>query len=199
MSDLIEKSEFKVMDSINRDINPEFKKPSGALLDRKGLQRLDILLLIIEALDLNSGEAMIWAAEQMGLKEQLPNRVEIWKLRCYNPLRKTTRRGQPTSSDTDALIKLLCSMSERLYPLLHQLLSSNEPEDLSSERWNLLKTRLSELIEERMNPRRAGVHNLLHLDKQNIHLRQLVFTLALSSGSGGEDRLRASLLDPTFL
>ena len=86
-------------------------------------------------------------------------------------------------------------MADRLYPLLHQLLSSKEPAHLSEERWGLLTQRLRELIEERFNTRRAAVQNLLNTDQFDGIVRQFVLTLALSSGSGGNKRLRASLLD----
>ena len=57
----------------------------GARLSRRGVERLDLLLLTIEALDLNGGEAMVWTSQQMGLQAQFPNRVELWKRRCHNP------------------------------------------------------------------------------------------------------------------
>ena len=38
----------------------------GARLSRRGVERLDLLLLTIEALDLNGGEAMVWTSQQMG-------------------------------------------------------------------------------------------------------------------------------------
>ena len=50
----------------------------GARLSRRGVERLDLLLLTIEALDLNGGEAMVWTSQQMGLHAQFPNRVELW-------------------------------------------------------------------------------------------------------------------------
>jgi hypothetical protein len=88
-------------------------------------------------------------------------------------------------------------MAERLYPMLHQLLSSREPEKLTQERWMLLKERLGDLIEERMNLRRVAVMHLLHHDSDGPLHRQLINTLALCSGPGGIDRLRATLLDHT--
>ena len=88
-------------------------------------------------------------------------------------------------------------MADRLYPMLHQLLSSREPEPLTRERWTLVDQRLRDLIEERMNPRRGAIQRLLGVEPGAAIQRQLVFTLALASGSGGVDRLRASLLDPT--
>ena len=167
----------------------EVSVQSGARLSRRGVERLDLLLLTIEALDLNGGEAMLWTSHQMGLQAQFPNRVELWKRRCHNPLRRTTRREQLNPVDAESLICLVCAMAERLYPMLHQLLSSREPEQLTQERWMLLKERLGDLIEERMNP-------LDHDSEGPLH-RQLINTLALCAGPGGIDRLRATLLDPT--
>jgi len=175
---------------------PTVALPS-AVLGRRGLERLDLLLLVVESLDLNGGEAMLWSLQQLGLQGQFPNRVELWKRRCHNPLRRATRRGQLSSVDTEALIRLLCAMSERLYPLLHQLLSTREPDQLNQQRWTLLDQRLRDLIDERMNPRRGAVQRLLMPDHSKVIQRELVLSLALAAGPGGVDRLRASLLDPT--
>ena len=87
-------------------------------------------------------------------------------------------------------------MADRLYPMLRQLLSSREPENLTSERWALLDERLRNLIEERMNLRRGAIQRLLDGEQSKPLQRQLVLTLALAAGPGGVDRLRASLLDP---
>jgi len=167
------------------------------VLGRRGLERLDLLLLVVESLDLNGGEAMLWTTQQLGLQEQFPNRVELWKRRCHNPLRRATRRGELSAFDAEAMLRLLCSMASRLYPLLHQLLYSREPEELNLQRWALLDQRLRDLIEERMNPRRGAVQRLLQQEQSQPIQRELVFSLALAAGDGGIDRLRASLLDPT--
>ena len=170
---------------------------SGVRLGRRGIERLDLLLLTIEALDLNGGEAMLWTSQQMGMQTQFPNRVELWKRRCHNPLRRTTRREPMAPVDAESLICLVCAMAERLYPMLHQLLSSREPNKLTQQRWNLLDERLRDLVEERMNPRRGAVMRLLDPMFSAEIQRQLVGTLALVAGPGGIDRLRATLLDPT--
>ena len=170
---------------------------TGARLGRRGVDRLDLLLLTIEALDLNGGEAMLWTSQQMGLQTQFPNRVELWKRRCHNPLRRTTRREAMDPVDAESLICLVCAMAERLYPMLHQLLSSREPDQLTQQRWQLLDERLRDLIEERMNPRRGAVVRLLDPEISGVIQRQLISSLALVAGPGGIDRLRATLLDPT--
>ena len=168
-----------------------------AVLGRRGMERLDLLLLTVESLDFNGGEAMLWATQQLGFESLFPNRVELWKRRCHKPLRRSTRRGRLGSAETEALIRLLCSMADRLYPMLHQLLSSREPADLSKQRWALVDQLLRDLIAERFNLRRGAVQRLLSSDHSASIQRQLVFTLALAAGPGGVDRLRASLLDPT--
>ena len=169
----------------------------GARLSRRGVERLDLLLLTIEALDLNGGEAMVWTSQQMGLQAQFPNRVELWKRRCHNPLRRTTCRDQLDPVDAESLICLVCAMAERLYPMLHQLLSSREPEQLTQQRWQLFHERLQDLIEERMNLRREAVVRLLKMEPAGALHRQLISTLAFCAGPGGINRLRATLLDPT--
>jgi len=164
-------------------------------LSRRGLERLDLLLLCAEALDLNGGEAMVWLSEEMGLTDLFPNRVELWKRRCSNPLRRTTRRDLPTEAEADGLIRILNALAERLYPMLRSLLSSAEPPQLNEQRWALFRGRLQELLKERFNPRRGGVQRLLDPQEGPTLCRDLIQTMALSAGPGGFARLKASLLD----
>ena len=170
---------------------------SHIALGRRGLERLDLLLLVIEALDLNGSQSMLWTSKKLGLQPLLPNHVEIWKYRCHNPLRRAARRGTLEPQISDALILLICSMSDRLYPRLRQLISSNEPKEKNLERWNQLYDRLNQLISQRFNQRRGAVQKLLSLEGSDVFLRQLIISLAFSSGPGGFNRLRASLLDST--
>ncbi len=164
-------------------------------LSRRGLERLDLLLLCAEALDLNGGEAMVWLSEEMGLTDLFPNRVELWKRRCSNPLRRTTRRELLSEAEADGLIRILNALADRLYPMLRSLLSSAEPPQLSEQRWALFRSRLLELIKERFNPRRGGVQRLLDPQEGPQLCRELIQTLALSAGPGGFARLKASLMD----
>lgn len=170
--------------------------PSARPLPRRGLERLDLMLLCTEALDLNGGEAMLAMSRNLGFEQLFPNRVELWKRRCYNPLRRTCRRGELKSQETDALIRLLCVMADRLYPMLRSLLAADESPDLLEQRWTLFRNRLNELIRERMNPRRSGVQQLMDPELGAPPLRRLVQGLALGAGNGGFERLRASLMDP---
>ena len=164
-------------------------------LSRRGLERLDLLLLSAEALDLNGGEAMVWLSEEMGLTDLFPNRVELWKRRCSNPLRRTPRRDPISEAEADGLIRILNALADRLYPMLRSLLSSAEPPQLSEQRWALFRGRLQELLKERFNPRRGGVQRLLDPQEGPLLCRDLIQTMALSAGPGGFARLKASLMD----
>jgi hypothetical protein len=173
-------------------------EPQALPLSRRALERLDLLLLCAEALDFNGGEAMVWMSEQLGFSGLFPNRVELWKRRCHNPLRRATRRGRLEPAETDALVRILCALADRLYPLLRALLSSSEPEAVRQRRWELFEGRLAELVRERMNPRRVGVQTLLDSRLGARQRRQLIQTLALAAGTGGYERLHASLHDPVL-
>ncbi|MCT0226119.1 DUF3038 domain-containing protein [Synechococcus sp. CS-1328] len=175
--------------------HPDTLPVGGVPLPRRGVERLDLMLLAVEALDLNGGEAMVWMSEQLGFSGLFPNRVELWKRRCHNPLRRNTRRGSLDEAETDALIRILCALADRLYPMLRALLSQAEPEPLSRQRWALFEARLAELLNERMNPRRGGVQKLLDPQAGADQRRRLIQALALGAGPGGFERMRASLRD----
>ena len=86
-------------------------------------------------------------------------------------------------------------MADRLYPMIRDLLTGKNQPELQAERWELFQERLAELMRERMNPRRSGVQTLIDPEAGSDLRRSLVQGLALGSGDGGFDRLKASLMD----
>ena len=164
-------------------------------MPRRGMERLDLLLLAIEALDLHGSEAMVWSCEQLQLQEAFPDRVALWKSRCRNPLRRASRRGELNAAEQKGLVELVCSLADRLYPMLRQLLSSSEPAELNAQRWGLFRDRYNDLVEARMNGRRGAIRQLLDPADGEALRQELVLTLAFCCGPGGVQRLEASLLD----
>ena len=164
-------------------------------MPRRGMERLDLLLLAIEALDLHGSEAMVWSCEQLQLQEAFPDRVALWKSRCRNPLRRASRRGELNAAGQKGLVELVCSLADRLYPMLRQLLSSSEPAELNAQRWGLFRDRYNDLVEARMNGRRGAIRQLLDPADGEALRQELVLTLAFCCGPGGVQRLEASLLD----
>jgi Protein of unknown function (DUF3038) len=184
------------MDDASTPPAASLPKPAQRPLSRRGIERLDLMLLCAEALDLNGGEAMVWLSEEMGFTHLFANRVELWKRRCANPLRRSTRRDPLPEAEADALIRILNALADRLYPMLRSLLSTAEPPAITEQRWALFRSRLAELLRERFNLRRGAVQRLLDPQQGPALSRELIQCMAFSAGPGGFDRLKASLMDP---
>ena len=165
---------------------------SKYVIARDSAQKLDFLFLVIETLQINAMDSILAKASHIGLSSDYSNRVDLWKIRCLNPMRKSFILGSLSTEQVDSLVALISSMSESLYPLIRQLLSSKESETLNNERWDLFNSRLKSLIRDRMNVKRAYIKSLLNEDKHDF-FRHLLVILSLSSGPGGISRLKASL------
>ena len=155
-------------------------------------KRLDFLILVIETLQINATDLLLLKAKNIGLSEVFATRVEFWKIRTSNPLRKSYAFSSLSSDQIDSLVELISSMAENLYPLIRQLLSSKEPQSLNKERWFLFGSRLKSLIRERMNLNRSYINYLLN-DDNYVFFRELLVILSLSCGPGGANRLKASM------
>ena len=155
-------------------------------------RKLDFLILAIETLQINATDFLLLKAKDIGLSDDYTNRVQLWKIRCSNPLRNTYSFESLSTEQIDSLVDLISAMAENLYPLIRQLLSSKESKPLNQERWSLFSSRLKSLIRERMNIQRSYILSLLN-DENNSFFRHLLVTLSLSCGQGGRQRLRASL------
>ena len=155
-------------------------------------KRLDFLILVIETLQINATDMLLIKAKNIGLSEVFTTRVQFWKIRTSNPLRKSYAFSSLSSDQIDSLVELISSMAENLYPLIRQLLSSKEPQSLNKERWFLFGSRLKSLIRERMNLNRSYINSLLN-DDNYVFFRELLVILSLSCGPGGANRLKASM------
>ena len=155
-------------------------------------KKLDFLILVIETLQINATDSLLLNAKNIGLSDDFSNRVQFWKLRTSNPLRKSYAFSSLTADQIDSLVELISLMAEKLYPLIRQLLSSKESNTLNKQRWFLFSARLKSLIRERMNLQRSYITTLLS-DDNNQFFRELLVILSLSCGKAGAKRLKASL------
>ena len=155
-------------------------------------KKLDFLILVIETLQINATDSLLLKAKNIGLSEDFSSRVQFWKLRTSNPLRKSYGFTSLSSDQIDSLVELVSSMADNLYPIIRQLLSSKESKTLNDERWYLFSSRLKSLIRERMNLQRSYIKSLLS-DEKNQFFRELLVILSLSCGPGGANRLKASM------
>ena len=164
----------------------------NCFIAKDAARKLDFLILVIETLQINATDSLFLKANNIGLSDEFTSRVQFWKIRCSNPLRKSHTFSSLSSEQIDSLVELISSMAENLYPLIRQLLSSKESKTLNQERWFLFSSRLKSLISERMNVKRSYITSLLNDDKHEF-FRELLVILSLSCGKGGACRLKASL------
>ena len=168
------------------------KTYENCMIANDASKKLDFLILVLETLQINATDSLLLKAKNIGLSEDFSNRVQFWKLRTSNPLRKSYAFTSLTSEQIDSLVELIASMADQLYPLIRQLLSSIESKTLNDERWFLFSARLKSLIRERMNVQRSYIASLLN-DESNKFFRELLVILSLSCGPAGATRLRASM------
>ena len=89
-----------------------------AQISRESIERLDILLLTLETIDLNGIQSLHTLSNKLNLEKILPSKVTIWKIRNNNPMRKSFINTSIKIEEFDALTKLAAEMSKYLYPYL---------------------------------------------------------------------------------
>ena len=178
--------------NLSTNTNPSNNSYTKCFIAKDTAQKLDFLILVIETLQINAMDSLLSKAKDIGLSADYSSRVNLWKIRSLNPMRKSFTLGSITSEQIDSLVALISSMADALYPIIRQLLSSKESQTLNKERWSLFSLRLKSLISERMNLRRTYISSLLREDN-NLFFRELLVILSLSSGPGGASRLKSSL------
>ena len=181
----------------SKDLDRTTQKTSvNCVISNDAPKKLDFLILVIETLQINATDSLLLKARDIGLSDDFSSRVQFWKIRCSNPLRKSYTFSSLSSEQIDSLVELISSMAENLYPLIRQLLSSKESKTLNQERWYLFSSRLKSLITERMNVKRSYITSLINDDKHE-YFRELLVILSLSCGKGGSNRLKASMYHQT--
>jgi hypothetical protein len=65
---------------------------AGQVCPARTRLQIDLMLLAIEALELGGSEAILSFAEELDLKGIIKNRVNLWRMRASNPMRKAHSR-----------------------------------------------------------------------------------------------------------
>ena len=167
----------------------------GNCISRESIQKLDLLLLTLETIDLNGIQSLYTLSNKLHLNEILPSKITIWKLRNNNPMRKSHINNNINLKEFDALIKLAVEMSKYLYPYIRNILQSREEFDSNPFIWDNFKKRFVELINERLNINSMRVKKLLDPNTNDEFLIKSLLTLALCNSDAGYEKLRTSLLN----
>lgn len=168
---------------------------------RRARLQLDLILLAIEALDLDGSEAILIVAKELGLQNVIKNRVALWRIRSTNPFRRYSQRRPLSQAEAKALVIIACHLARRLTVLIRQLLLGYQ--QLSEKQLSLdHHFRLADYLERfrahfrsRMNPRRAGVMAYNTDEKLNQLALDLLEQLLFCTGTYGSQRLWSSLFD----
>ena len=167
----------------------------GKRISRESIQRLDLLLLALETIDLNGAESLYSLSGKLNLNEVLPNKVTIWKLRNNNPMRNSFNNNNIKLSEFNALIELTAEMAKFLYPYIRQILQSRDDLVKNPKPWNEFKNRYIELINERFNTNSMKVKRLLDPSCNDEVFIKIILTLALCISEDGFLNLRSTLLN----
>ena len=165
-------------------------------------QQIDLLLLALEALELGASEQMLAMARQLGIDKIVKNRVNLWRLRCSNPWRRSYTRDYLSLEQAKALVIIAGYRAKDLMVIIRQLLVAEQQMRVK----NLPVDnhfRLSEYLERfrahfrsRMNSRRAKVSAYIASEEQLNELAlSLLNKLLFCTGTRGLERVWFSLFD----
>lgn len=170
-------------------------------MPRRARLQIDLILLVIEALDLGGSEAILSVARDLELEGIIKNRVNLWRLRSTNPLRRYSQRRPLSVVEGKALVTIACHLARRMTVLIRQLLLAYQQlndKQLSIEH----HFRLSDYLERfrkhfrsRMNPKRSGVVAYNTDEKLNELAISLLGQLLFCTGTSGMQRFWSSLFE----
>ena len=180
---------------------PDIPIPSKGCSPRTQ-QQIDLLLLALEALELGGSENMLATARQLGIDSIILHRVNLWRLRCSNPWRRSYTRDYLSLEQAKALVIIAGYRAKDLMVIIRQLLVAEQ--QMREKNLPLDNHfRLSEYLERfrahfrsRMNARRAKVSAYIGSEEQLNELAlSLLDKLLFCTGTKGMQRVWYSLFD----
>ncbi len=168
---------------------------------RRTRLQIDLILLAIEALELGGSEAILAFAEELDLKVIVKNRVNLWRMRSSNPLRRAHVRRPLTILEAKALVVIASYIARRLTVVIRQMLMIYQqmydkqiPLEQNLRLSNYLE-RFRTHFRSRMSARRSGAL-AFNTDEQLDELAiNLLGQLLFCTGTAGMQRFWISLFD----
>jgi len=173
-----------------------------AMCPQRARRQVDLILLALEALDLQGAEKMLALTKELELQGVIQNRVILWQVRSTNPLRRSAQRRPMTLTEAKALTLIACHLARRLTVVIRQLLLAHQhlqDKNLSLDHHPRLADYLLRFrvhFQGRMNPKRAAVMAYTCSEEQlNDLALDLLSQLLFCTGTAGLQRLWISLFD----
>lgn len=165
-------------------------------------QQIDLLLLALEALELGCSEKMLAMTRQLGMEGIIRHRVNLWRLRCSNPWRRSYTRDYLSLEEAKALVIIAGYRAKDLMVIIRQLIvaeqqmrEKNLPVD-NHFRLSQYLERFRAHFRSRMNSRRAKVSAYIASEEQLNELAlSLLNKLLFCTGTKGLQRVWFSLFD----
>ena len=161
--------------------------------------QIDLILLAIEALELGGSETILGFAEELHLKDIIKHRVNLWRIRSTNPLRRAYIRRPLSITEAKALVIIACYVARQLTVIIRQLLMMSQqlyekqiPLEQSLRLANYLE-RFRAHFKSRMNPGRSGILALNTDGELNELAISLLERLLFCTGTYGMQRFWVSL------
>lgn len=182
------------------DSLPNLSVEEIACPQRTRLQ-LDLILLAIEALELGGSEAILGLARELELTDIIKNRVNLWRMRSTNPLRRAHTRRPLSMVEAKALAIVACYLARRLTVVIRQLLIAyqqiNDKQIPLEQNLRLASyfERFQVHFKSRMNPRRSGAIAYYNKEKSDELAISLLEQLLFCTGTSGMQRFWVSLFD----
>jgi hypothetical protein len=168
---------------------------------RRTRLQIDLILLAIEALELGGSEAILAFAEELELKVIIKDRVNLWRMRSSNPLRRAHMRRPLSIMEAKALVVIASYIARRLTVVIRQMLMIYQqmhdkqiPLEQNLRLSNYLE-RFRTHFRSRMSARRSGVLALNSDEKLDELAINLLGQLLFCTGTAGMQRFWISLFD----
>lgn len=174
---------------------PVKKTPDNKQLDNIKAH-LDLLLLALESLAEITSDTIITAAKHLKINSTITNRVELWRLRQSNPIRKSSGgRKKLDIEEAKSLVLIIGYLANKNQDLIRRGVTLLE-ESLSQNQSPHQITLLGDYIHKFTNT----YQDRMEEDETNSHkLEQLGFKLLIDllfySDENGHRRLWLALLD----
>jgi hypothetical protein len=165
-------------------------------------QTIDLMLLAIEALELGASEKILATARELELQDIVKSRVELWRLRCTNPWRRSYNREALSLEQAKTLVVLASYRAREQAKLIRQL--KIEEHKMREKKFpiqnhyllSVYLDRFDAHFRSRMNSRRAKI--AAYLESENL-LNELALCLLnkllFCTGTQGMQRFWISLFD----
>jgi hypothetical protein len=171
-------------------------QPDGELLDSIKAH-LDLLLLALESLTGVTSDGIIQAAKDLQLETAIGNRIQLWRLRQSNPLRKSSGgRKKLDVEEARAMVLIICYLAQQYQDSIRRACTILE--EMSEQKKKLhLSAFLGDYLDNFCNAYQERIQEdtTLSGDKlEHLACKLLIDTLFYSA-KNGHRRLWLALLD----